>query len=244
MGEHGLAGGDDRAGSIGPPGWAEPPATFGPARGGSATPTPELPGGWAPAPSPEPPGGWLPPAGAAQVGEAPQRALNARVLSWIVDVVVLFVAGVVVGVVAPATARHVWTHHWSYRLLFTVVALAYFGVLEAAFGQTIGKRVCGICVARRGDAGRAGAGAILARTLLRPVDGFPFGLVGLLTISRTGPTRRQRVGDIAAETVVVRVADAGADAPRGSDGALFGVAAALSVGLTLLLMAVWPSFGA
>jgi uncharacterized RDD family membrane protein YckC len=56
------------------------------------------------------------------------------------------------------------------------------------------------------DGSTASPGRHLARTLLWVVDGFPYfipGAVGLLCIAAT-PTR-QRVGDIAAQTIVVPI---------------------------------------
>jgi uncharacterized RDD family membrane protein YckC len=45
---------------------------------------------------------------------------------------------------------------------------------------------------------------VLARTVLRIVDALPiFYIVGLITVLATGRGRRQRVGDLAAGTLVV-----------------------------------------
>jgi hypothetical protein len=59
-------------------------------------------------------------------------------------------------------------------------------------------------VVRREDAGPASAGAISGRTVLRLVDGLPgLYLIGVLTMVLSG-RRRQRLGDLAAGTVVTR----------------------------------------
>jgi hypothetical protein len=57
---------------------------------------------------------------------------------------------------------------------------------------------------RKEDAGPASAKAISGRTVLRLIDGLPFGyLIGALTMILSGK-RRQRLGDLAVGTVVTR----------------------------------------
>lgn len=89
-------------------------------------------------------------------------------------------------------------------LIYLAAELAYFHVTETLTGQTFGKHVMDLRVVRASDAGPASAKAISARTVLRLVDGVPGAyLVGLLTMILTGK-RRQRLGDLAARTVVTR----------------------------------------
>jgi uncharacterized RDD family membrane protein YckC len=86
-------------------------------------------------------------------------------------------------------------------VLITALALSYFYVCEAAFGQTFGKRRRGLRVqAAAGD--RASCNAISARTVLRLIDGILFYGVGALIAILTG-RRRRRLGDWAGRTVVV-----------------------------------------
>ena len=87
-------------------------------------------------------------------------------------------------------------------LLYFALVLLYYGITEAMTGQTLGKRLLGVRVARV-DGSTPGTGAITARTLLRIVDALPFAyLVGLVAILATG-RRRQRLGDLAGGTTVV-----------------------------------------
>jgi uncharacterized RDD family membrane protein YckC len=88
-------------------------------------------------------------------------------------------------------------------LAFFATALLYYGVLEALTGQTLGKRILGIRVVRAADGSRASAGQVVARTLLRIIDGILFYLVGLIAVLATG-SKRQRLGDMAAGTTVTR----------------------------------------
>lgn len=83
---------------------------------------------------------------------------------------------------------------------FALFALgfAYFVVMEAALGATVGKLLVGVRV-RTTEGGRIGWTASLARNLLRVVDYF----VGLGAVLIWTSPRRQRLGDRAAGTVVV-----------------------------------------
>jgi len=85
------------------------------------------------------------------------------------------------------------------------LTLAYFVVLEGAFGATVGKLVLGIRV-RALDGTRIGFGAAAIRNVARVVDGFPYlipYLVGAIAVSRSETD--QRLGDRWAKTVVVLV---------------------------------------
>ncbi len=68
-------------------------------------------------------------------------------------------------------------------------------------GRTPAMRWCGLrVITLRGE--EPPPAAHVLRCLLTVVDGFPFGLIGLVTM--TNSKRQQRLGDIAARTVVVR----------------------------------------
>jgi uncharacterized RDD family membrane protein YckC len=83
------------------------------------------------------------------------------------------------------------------------LVLAYYFVFEATIGATLGKRWLGVRVVRS-DGGEPGVAAIAVRTVLRVIDYLPLlYLVGLVTMLATGK-RRQRLGDLAAKTTVVR----------------------------------------
>lgn len=86
-------------------------------------------------------------------------------------------------------------------VLATVAGTLYHVVLEGATGRTVGKAAAGIAVVGgNGSAPTYRAAAI--RTALRLLDWLPAGyLAGLLAIRLT--ERRQRLGDLVANTVVV-----------------------------------------
>jgi len=79
--------------------------------------------------------------------------------------------------------------------------LTYYILFEALFGATLAKAITGIQVRRR-DGEACGFRAALIRNMLRPADGFAFCLVGLV-VALLSPWR-QRLGDLAAGTIVIR----------------------------------------
>ena len=80
--------------------------------------------------------------------------------------------------------------------LDVVLAFAYFVYFEAEYGQTIGKMLMDIVVVSEDD-GSISYKEATVRTLLRPLD-----TLGLVAIYVTD--RKQRIGDLAADTVVVK----------------------------------------
>lgn len=68
-------------------------------------------------------------------------------------------------------------------------------------GRTPGMRWCGLRVVTL-DGARPRAGAHVLRCALTLVDGFAFGLVGLVIMANS--KRQQRLGDLVAGTLVVR----------------------------------------
>src|SRR3712207_1413701 len=57
-------------------------------------------------------------------------------------------------------------------VLYFLLVFGYYGITEAMTGQTLGKRLFGVRVART-DGGRPAGTAIGLRTLLRIIDGLP-----------------------------------------------------------------------
>lgn len=86
-------------------------------------------------------------------------------------------------------------------LLFLALALGYYVLGEALTGMTLGKRLVGIQVVGE-DGERATFGAVLVRNLFRPIDALFFYLVAAIFAWKS--ERGQRLGDLAANTVVVR----------------------------------------
>lgn len=122
-----------------------------------------------------------------------------RVLAFAID------ALVVAGATWSLATRLARTR--ARRLLGTAALAAvggfhYHVLLEGRFGRTVGKATVGIVVVTEGG-DRPTLAAATVRTALRLVDWLPVGyLLGLAAIALT--ERDQRLGDLAAGTVVVR----------------------------------------
>ena len=86
-------------------------------------------------------------------------------------------------------------------LLTVLVAFGYFFGLEAATGQTLGKKIVGTRVISDKGADLTAVQALI-RTVMRVVDGFAFYLVGF--VAALASSKNQRLGDMAASTRVVK----------------------------------------
>lgn len=135
----------------------------------------------------------------------PEAGVRDRALAYVADFVLV---GGALAAVAAGLDRSARDRPWLSAAGATAVATIYHVTLEGLFGRTAGKALRGIEVRSEGG-GPCTLRAAAVRTALRPVDWLPAGyLVGILAILITG--RRQRLGDLLADTVVVR--------PRDRDG--------------------------
>jgi hypothetical protein len=75
--------------------------------------------------------------------------------------------------------------------------------LEGYLGQTIGRKATGIRVVTEATGTTPGVAPVTVRTVLRLVDGLFSYLVAFITTLTS--SKRQRLGDMAANTLVVRV---------------------------------------
>ena len=87
-------------------------------------------------------------------------------------------------------------------ILFFSAWFNYFAICEWRFGQTIGKNALGLRVMAL-EGGRLSWNAAAIRNLFRLID-LPLTLVGVLCLIVRRSPRRQRLGDRAAKTIVVR----------------------------------------
>ncbi len=117
-----------------------------------------------------------------------------RFLALLIDAIIIGVVGGILGVIfrnSPGLSGGVTG----------LLALAYFIVLEATQGATLGKMALGLRVTRTDGAPISWTESII-RNLLRIIDGLFVYLVGAILIW-TSPLK-QRLGDRVAKTVVVR----------------------------------------
>jgi uncharacterized RDD family membrane protein YckC len=91
--------------------------------------------------------------------------------------------------------------------IWIIAPIVYFPVLEGIWGRTIGKLVTGTIVVD--NSGKPpGIWKAALRTILRIVEVNPFVVGGLPAAIAVGMSRnRQRLGDMLANTFVVRVGD-------------------------------------
>ena len=89
---------------------------------------------------------------------------------------------------------------FSTVMFYFIGGFLYHSLLEGMLGTTLGKRLCNITVLKA-DFTPCGLGAGFLRNLLRIVDSFFYYLVA--AVSLAGTLKWQRLGDLAAETVVV-----------------------------------------
>jgi uncharacterized RDD family membrane protein YckC len=120
----------------------------------------------------------------------------------------------------------------GHLILLTLAVAAYHFALESRDGQTIGKRRYGLRVVSV-DGRAASPKAIAIRSVLRVIDQVPVCyLSGLVNMVRTGPERRQRLGDVVAETKVIAVD--GVAARRGTAGWMLPTATVLAAVVSAL----------
>ncbi|HYU75014.1 MAG TPA: RDD family protein [Ktedonobacteraceae bacterium] len=117
-----------------------------------------------------------------------------RFLALLIDTIII---GVVAGILSAIFRNSPGLSGGVTGLL----ALAYFIVLEATQGATLGKMALGLRVTRTDGAPISWTESII-RNLLRIIDGLFVYLVGAILIW-TSPLK-QRLGDRVAKTIVVR----------------------------------------
>lgn len=124
-----------------------------------------------------------------------------RAVAVIIDAILLCIVGWALAAVMGGASSSGFNLQGAPALVFFLVAFGYFAVLEKTMGATLGKKAMGLKVVREnGEAMDWGASII--RNLLRIIDGFFFYLVGAIVVWVS--KKRQRLGDMAAKTLVVR----------------------------------------
>src|SRR5215216_3651065 len=126
---------------------------------------------------------------------------NRRVLAGLVDIAIVALGGAVVLFAGDALSGGSSDVQGALGAVIAGWALYYYFALESGDGQTVGKKLMKLRVVRA-DGRPAGMREIAVRTILRVVDGIGAYIVGLIVMLATGE-RRQRIGDLAAGTIVV-----------------------------------------
>src|SRR3954451_3187024 len=137
----------------------------------------------------------------AQVSAAPStgpKLDNRRVLAGVVDLLIVAAGALVILYAGDSLGGD---RQGALGAVILGWALYYYFALESGGGQTVGKKLMKLRVVRA-DGRPAGMREIAVRTILRVVDGIGMYIVGLIVMLVTGE-RRQRIGDLAASTMVV-----------------------------------------
>src|SRR5918999_4479947 len=130
---------------------------------------------------------------------------NRRVAAGIGDLLIVSVGAVAILVAGDSLSGE---RQSALSAVILGWALYYFFALESGDGQTVGKKLMKLRVVRA-DGRPAGMREIAVRTILRVIDNY---LVGLIVMLATGD-RRQRIGDLAAGTIVVDASGPAVAAP-------------------------------
>jgi uncharacterized RDD family membrane protein YckC len=168
-------------------------------------PTPPLPGYSMP-PPPPPPGY----AYGYRYASLPAR-FGAILLDFFVLLAITAVIAIPFGLIALASFAGGTPVGWllafvwgPFALLMFVLWIGYFTFFEGTTGQTPGKRVLGIRVVALATGRPPDLTHAFARSVLRIIDWLPtLFLLGLVAALVT--PHKQRLGDLVANTVVVRV---------------------------------------
>jgi uncharacterized RDD family membrane protein YckC len=89
----------------------------------------------------------------------------------------------------------------SFAVLTAVINLLYFTYLEGTSGQTLGKKLMSIKVTKE-DGKQPTMTDAFVRTILRIIDGIAVYLLGFIVVIAS--EKKQRIGDMAAHTIVVK----------------------------------------
>jgi len=136
-----------------------------------------------------------------------------RIVAIIIDNVILWVVMFVISlplgmgtmmmgsVMNPMAAAQLAGASMIVSILGILIGLGYFVYFEGTTGQTIGKKIVNIKVVRE-DGKPMDYMTALVRTVLRVIDGIGFYIVGLIVLLASKD--KQRIGDMAAKTLVVK----------------------------------------
>ena len=129
-----------------------------------------------------------------------------RVLATIVDGLVLgllfFVMSMLFGSSSAEGGQVNASMNGLPFLIYLVLVVAYYVLMEGYLGQTVGKMLLGIKVVREDTGEVPGLKAAAIRTALRIVDGIFSYLVAFIAVLASA--KNQRLGDMVAHTLVVR----------------------------------------
>lgn len=124
-----------------------------------------------------------------------------RAVAILIDSILLFIVGYFIALATGATTETGFSLHGGPAFLWLIIALAYYVVMEATTGATLGKKAMGLKVVKEGGEALDWQAAIV-RNVMRIIDALFFYLVAAITVWVS--KKKQRLGDMAAHTLVVK----------------------------------------
>ena len=129
------------------------------------------------------------------------QGIGIRLVSLVIDSIIF---GLIFGALenisgAGGMQRDMFPWYWG--VLYFVIYITYFTLLEGSKGQTVGKMITKIKVVRE-DGSPIDMSQAFTRNILRIIDGLFAYLIGAILIWRSD--KQQRLGDRVARTVVVK----------------------------------------
>lgn len=142
--------------------------------------------------------------GHATFGQRLVAIIVDHIILWIISVIIAIPIGIQTLIFTAAGMQNPWVYAQTmvlYGTLSFIIWLIYFTYFEGKNGQTPGKMAMGIKVVR--ESGNMTYGAALIRSILRIIDWLPFVYI-LGFIVALASKNNQRIGDLAARTMVVK----------------------------------------
>lgn len=128
-------------------------------------------------------------------------SVGLRAVAVIIDTIILAIVGWIIALLFGGAMDTGFQLSGGPALLLFLIALAYYIVMEAQQGATVGKLVLGLRVVKE-DGSSIDWQASIVRNLLRIIDGLFVYLVGAILVWTSD--KKQRLGDRLAHTVVVK----------------------------------------
>ncbi|HYC35342.1 MAG TPA: RDD family protein [Usitatibacter sp.] len=124
-----------------------------------------------------------------------------RAVAVIIDTILLMIVAYALAAATGSTSDQGFNLQGAPALLLFLIFFGYYVVMEKTSGGTLGKKAMGLVVVKK-DGEQMSWGAAIIRNLLRIIDGIAGYLVGAIAIWVSKD--KQRLGDMAAGTLVVR----------------------------------------
>ena len=143
------------------------------------------------------------PTAATQEAYVTGRRVLAAIVDWLVFAILFGMMSALFGTSSADGGGVNASLNGLPALIFFVLVVLYYIILEGYLGQTLGKMLCGIKVVREGtEEAPPRLGAAALRTVLRLIDGLFGYLVAFIAVLASA--KNQRLGDMAAHTLVIR----------------------------------------